>query len=75
MLNALQSFDLSVQEVAVRLHSMVEKVLFGTNPWPPEPIVVNAALDKLGVEVSHILWEPIPSVPLVYSCTDQPAGR
>jgi len=50
MLNALQSFDLSVQEVAVRLHSMVEKVLFGTNPWPPEPIVVNAALDKLGVE-------------------------
>jgi len=29
---------------------MVEKVLFGTNPWPPEPIVVNEALDKLGVE-------------------------
>ena len=50
MLNALKPFDMSVQEVALKLHSMVEKVLFGTKPWPPEPIVVNAALDKLGVE-------------------------
>jgi hypothetical protein len=29
---------------------MVAKVLFGPNPWPPKPIVVNAALNKLGVE-------------------------
>src|SRR5262249_48543426 len=50
MLNPLKSSDLSVQEVALKLHSMVEKVLFGTKPWPPEPIVVNSALDKLGVE-------------------------
>jgi hypothetical protein len=50
MLNGLKSFDLSVQGVALRLHSMVEKVLFGTSPWPPEPIVVNALFDELGVE-------------------------
>jgi hypothetical protein len=50
MLNALKQFDLSVQEVALKLHSMVERVLFGTKPWPPEPVVVNATLDKLGVE-------------------------
>jgi len=54
MLNALQSFDLSVQEVALRLHSMVEKVLFGTNPWPPKPIVVNAALESGTGKMLHV---------------------
>jgi len=50
MINAPGSFDVSVREVTLRLHSMVEKILFGTNPWPPKPVVVNQALDKLGVE-------------------------
>lgn len=43
----------SVQEVVGRLHLMVEMLLFGTDPWPPEPREVNAALDELGV-AEHI---------------------
>jgi hypothetical protein len=44
------TFEDQVRDVRLKLHLLVNERLFVAKGWPPEPRMINAVLDKLGLK-------------------------
>jgi hypothetical protein len=44
------TFGNQVRDVTLKLHLLVNERLFVAKTWPPEPMIINAVLDNLGLD-------------------------